>query len=132
MKKEFTFLGYNIELISIFYGIFLFSWGLLVTFLSGSESLTSFIPSLMGLPIFILSYFAIKFPSQKKLLMHIVVVIGLFIFVGGLDVIRSFDNLNNLFLNFWADLSKIMMLLTGFLFVFLCVQSFRYARKNRS
>ena len=131
MKKEFTFLGHNIELISTYYGIFLFTWGLLITFFSGSQSLTSFIPSLIGLPIFILSYFAIKFPAQKKLLMHIVVVIGLFVFIGGLDLVRSINNINNLFINFWADISKLMMLSTGLFFTYQCIKSFIHARKTR-
>ena len=132
MKKEFTFLGFNIELISVFYGIFLFFWGLLITFASDSQSYTSLIPSLFGLPIFILSILAIKIPKKKKLLMHIVVTIGLLIFVGGLDFTRSLINIDNLFDNFWADISKLMMMFTGLFFVILCIQSFIYVRKNKS
>ena len=132
MKKEFTFLGFNIELISVFYGIFLFFWGLLITFASDSQSYTSLIPSLFGLPIFILSLLAIKIPNKKKLLMHVVVIIGLFIFIGGLDFIRSLINIDNLFDSFWADISKLMMMFTGLFFVILCIQSFIYVRKNKS
>ena len=130
--KEFTFLGFNMELISVFYGIFLFFWGLLITFNSYSQSYTSLIPSLFGLPIFILSILAIKIPKKKKLLMHIVVTIGLLIFVGGLDFTRSLINIDNLFDNFWADISKLMMMFTGLFFVILCIQSFIYVRKNKS
>lgn len=130
--KEFTFLGFNMELISMFYGIFLFFWGLLITFTSYSQSYTSLIPSLFGLPIFILSILAIKIPKKKKLLMHIVVTIGLLIFVGGLDFTRSLINIDNLFDNFWADISKLMMMFTGLFFVILCIQSFIYVRKNKS
>jgi hypothetical protein len=130
--KEFTFLGFNMELISMFYGIFLFFWGLLITFTSDSQSYTSLIPSLFGLPIFILSILAIKIPKKKKLLMHIVVTIGLLIFVGGLDFTRSLINIDNLFDNFWADISKLMMMFTGLFFVILCIQSFIYVRKNKS
>ena len=130
--KEFTFLGFNMELISVFYGIFLFFWGLLITFTSDSQSYTSLIPSLFGLPIFILSILAIKIPKKKKLLMHIVVTIGLLIFVGGLDFTRSLINIDNLFDNFWADISKLMMMFTGLFFVILCIQSFIYVRKNKS
>ena len=130
--KEFTFLGFNMELISVFYGIFLFFWGLLITFNSYSQSYTSLIPSLFGLSIFILSILAIKIPKKKKLLMHIVVTIGLLIFVGGLDFTRSLINIDNLFDNFWADISKLMMMFTGLFFVILCIQSFIYVRKNKS
>ena len=110
MKKEFMFLGANVESISIYYGIFLLFWGLLVTFASDSQSFTSLIPSFFGLFIFILSYLATKLPNKKKLLMHIVVTIGLLIFIGGLDIIRSLINIENLFVNFWADISKLMMM----------------------
>jgi hypothetical protein len=132
MKKEFNFLGFNIELISLFYGIFLFFWGLLITFASYSQSYTSLIPSLFGLPIFTLSLLAIKIPNKKKLLMHIVVMIGLLVFIGGLDFIRSLINIDNLFDNFWADISKLMMMFTGLFFVILCIQSFIYVRKNKN
>jgi hypothetical protein len=35
------------------------------------------------------------------------------------------------FSNFWASISKLMMLITGFIFSFLCVRSFIFIRKNR-
>ena len=131
MKKEFIFLGKNIETISLYYGILLIFWGIIVTFVSDSHSFTSFIPSFFGLPIFILSYLSIKLPNKKKLLMHIVVTIGLLVFIGGLDFIRSVINFDNIFINFWADISKLMMMISGLFFVSLCVQSFIYARKNK-
>ena len=62
--------------------------------------------------------------------MHIVVTFGLLTFIGGLDVIRGILK-NNLFENYYADLSKSMMLITGFVFTFLCIKSFIFARKNR-
>ena len=132
MKKEFIFLKISMEFISLYYGIFLVCWGLFVTFASNSQSFTSLIPSLFGLPIFILSFLAIKLPNKKKLLMHIVVTIGLLIFIGGLDFIRSLINIDNLFVNFWADISKLMMMFTGLFFVILCAQSFIFARKNKN
>ena len=131
MKKKFTFLGKNIEFISIYYGIFLFFWGLLVTFVSDSQSITSLIPSLLGFLIFVLSYLAIKFPNKKKQLMHIVATIGLLIFIGGLDFLRTLKNIENLFINFWIDSSKLMMIITGLFFLILCFQSFIYARKYK-
>ena len=87
------------------------------------------IPSFLGLPLIIFSYLTIKFPS-KKLFMHIVVIFGLIIFLGGLDVIRSLIG-GYVFENFWADISKTMMLLTGLYFLVQCVKSFIFARKNR-
>mgnify|MGYP006101086679 CR=1 FL=1 len=132
IKIEFTFLGKNMEAISLFYGIFLIVWGLLVTFISESNSLTSLIPSLLGLPIFLLSVISIKSKINKKLLMHIVVIIGIIVFIGGLDFMRSLADYNNVFLNFWADISKLMMMITGFIFSLLCVKSFIFVRKNKN
>ena len=84
-KVEFTFLGLNMEGISVIYGIFLITWGFGVTFLSESTSTTSLIPSILGAPILILSILAIWMPERKKMLMHISVTFGLLIFLGGID-----------------------------------------------
>jgi len=62
--------------------------------------------------------------------MHIVVLFGLIIFLGGLDFMRSLVS-GNAFENFYADLSKIMMLITGLFFTYQCIKSFIHARKMR-
>ena len=129
-KKEFRSFGMTMENLSIAYGLFLIIWGIVVSFLSKSDSLTSYIPSFFGLPILIFAYLSLKFTSKKKLFMHIVVFISLIIFLGGLDFIRSIIS-GNLFENYWADLSKLMMMLTGLFFTVQCVKSFIYARKIR-
>ena len=116
--------------LSLTYGLFLILWGIIISFISGSSSATSYIPSFLGLPLIIFSYLTIKFPSKKKLFMHIVVIFGLIIFLGGLDVIRSLLG-GYAFQNFWADASKTMMLLTGLYFLIQCVKSFIFARKNK-
>ena len=127
--KEFTFLGKSMESISIIYGIFLIIWGVAVSFISGSNSLTSFIPSILGLPILLFSFLTVKFPSKKKLFMHIVVSFGLIVFIGGLDFSRGLLK-GTSFNNIWADTSKLMMLITGLIFTSLCVKSFIFVRKN--
>ena len=127
---EFKVLGLSIERLSIVYGIFLIFWGIIISFISKSDSFTSYIPSLMGLVILIFSYLSIKFENRKKLFMHIVVLIGLLVFLGGLDFLRTLIS-GSAFDNIWADLSKIMMLLTGLLFTHQCVRSFIHARKNK-
>jgi len=129
INKEFTALGNTMENLSISYGFFLIIWGVTITFISESDSLTSFIPSFFGLPILIFGFLTTKFPEKKKLFMHIVVSFGVLVFIGGLDIIRGILR-GNLFDNFYADLSKIMMLLTGLFFTYLCVKSFIHARKN--
>ena len=127
-QTEFTVLGKNIEQLSIYYGFFLFLWGVIVSLLSGSTSFTSYIPSYIGSVVVLFSYLAIKFSNKRKLFMHIVALTGVLIVLGGLDVIRTATN-GKLFDNYWADMSKMMMLITGALFVYFCFMSFRYARK---
>ena len=128
---DFKVFGLSIEYLSIYYGSFLVFWGVIISFVSGSDSLTSFIPSMIGLPILIFSNLSIKFVSRKKLFMHIVVLFGLVAFLGGLDFLRSILS-GTAFQNAWADTSKCMMLITGASFVYLCVKSFIFARKNRN
>ena len=128
---EFKVFGLNIETFSVFYGSFLIFWGLLVSFISGSNSLTSFIPSFIGLPILIFSNLSIKFTSKKKIFMHIVVLFGLIAFLGGLDFFRSILN-GTVFQNIWADISKMILLTTGGYFVYQCIKSFIFARKNNN
>ena len=127
-QKEFTVLDKNIEQLSIYYGFFLFLWGIIISFISNSSSFTSYIPSYIGCVIILISYLSIKFTNKKKLFMHIVALTGVIIVLGGIDIIRTAMN-SELFDNYWADISKIMMLLTGALFVYFCFMSFRFARK---
>ena len=127
MTKEFTILGYEMEKISIFFGLFLLFWGIVISALSQSDSITSYIPSFFGLPLILFGFLSLRLPNRKKLLMHIVVLFGLIIFLGGLDVLRSFPEV---FSNFWGALSKIMLVVTGFIFTYLNIKSFIFARKK--
>jgi hypothetical protein len=127
-KNEYTFIGLTMENISLIYGVFLILWGIGISYLSASNSITSYIPSMFGLPILLFAILTLLIPSKKKLLMHIVVTFGLITFLGGLDFFRS---LGNPFENVWADSSKLMMTITGFIFTLLCVKSFIFARKNK-
>ena len=129
-NTEFKVAGLTMEKLSIYYGLFLILWGIIVSFISGSGSFTSYIPSILGTPILIFSYLSIKFISKKKMYMHIVVLFGLIIFLGGLDFMRSLVS-GNAFENFYADLSKIMMLITGMFFTYQCIKSFIHTRKIR-
>ena len=130
INQEFKTLGMTIEKFSIYYGIFLILWGVIISFISGSGSFTSYIPSFLGVPILVFSYLSIKFENKKKMLMHIVVIFGLLIFLGGIDFLRSLIG-GNAFQNIWADISKIMMLITGGYFTLQCIKSFIHARKNK-
>ena len=127
LKNEFTVFGFGMEKITIIYGFFLVFWGLSVSAASQSDSITSFIPSFLGLPLIIFGFLALMIPVRKKLFMHIVVLFGLLIFLGGLDIARSYPEI---FFNFWADLSKIMLSVTGLIFTYLNIRSFIYARNS--
>jgi len=129
MEKEFKYFGVTIEKLSLSYAIFLIAWGLMISAISDSDSFTSYIPSFLGLILLLFSTLAILIPSKKKLFMHIVVLFGFIIFLGGLDVFRSFDNL---FDNLWADVSKFMLLITGLWFTVVNIKSFKFIRKNRN
>ena len=130
-KKEFTFIGMTMEVVSILYGIILVSWGLVITSISGSQSVTSLIPTFLGLPILIMATSAIIIPRLKKIFMHLIVVIGFIIFLGGLDLLRNLVGESGFFENSLASLSKLMMLITGFIFSTLCIRSFIFIRNNR-
>ena len=127
-NKEFLFLGANAEKLSVYYGIFLVLWGITISSLSESVSMTSYIPSFLGIPVLVFSLLALNFPNKKKLFMHITATFVVIIFLGGLDIVRG---LSNLFENFWADLSKLMLLSTGLLMTVLNIKSFIFARKVR-
>ena len=129
-NNEFKVMGLTMEILSIFYGFFLILWGVIISFISGSDSFTSYIPSFFGIPILVFAYLSIKFITKKKMFMHIVVLFGLIIFIGGLDFIRSIIS-GVVFENFWADISKLMMLLTGLIFTYQCIRSFIHSRKMR-
>ena len=128
--KEFKVLGMTMENFSVIYGLFLIFWGVIISLISGSDSFTSYIPSILGFPILIFAYLSNKFISKKKMFMHIVVLFGLIIFLGGLDFVRSIFT-GRTFENLWADISKLMMLLTGLFFTYQCIKSFIHARKIR-
>ena len=129
-KIEFKIFGLSIEYLSISYGLFLILWGVIISLLSGSISFTSYIPSIIGLPILIFSFLAIKVENKKKLFMHLVVFFGIIVLLGGLDFFRSLLS-ENFFQNYWADMSKFVMLVSGIFFVYQCVRSFIHTRENK-
>jgi len=129
-EKEFKAFGLNIEKLSLIYGLFLVLWGIAISYISQSSSMTSYIPSYLGFIIMVFSLLSLIFPSQKKIYMHIVALVGLITMLGGLELIRVLFA-GSLLENMYADVSKFMMLLTGGYFVYLCFRSFRFARQAK-
>tara|TARA_B100001063_G_C16460327_1_gene402751 strand:- start:58 stop:459 length:402 start_codon:yes stop_codon:yes gene_type:complete len=128
-EQEFKVFNMEMEKVSIVYGLFLIVWGITISFISQSDSMTSYIPSLLGFPILLFGYLTLRYPAKKKIFMHIVVLFGVIIFLGGLDLFRG---LSTLFDSFWADLSKSMLLISGFLFSYWNIKSFIFIRKNKT
>mgnify|MGYP001212939269 CR=1 FL=1 len=129
--SEFTFLGQSAEKITAVIGLILLIWGIFVSIISDSQSFTSYIPSLLGLLLVLCALLAIFFENKKSLFMHIAVIFGLITFLGGADVFRSITSDTFLAKSLWADLSKILLLVCGGFHTYVCVQSFRFVRKNR-
>ena len=123
--EEFRVFSLSVEFLSILYGLFLVAWGFSISLLSGSSSITSFIPAFIGFPLILIGLISMVRPSLRKALMHIAVLIGVFAFLGGLDFFRG------MFANYYAGMSKLMLMVTGFLYLYVCIKSFLFARRQR-
>ena len=98
---------------------------------SGSRSLTSYIPAMLGLPILFLGLVAFAAPSKQKLVMHLNVVIGAIVFLSGLSVIGSLASGTLLTSSFWANLSRLFLSISGALYLTFCVKSFVFIHKQK-
>ena len=123
--QDFRVFSLSIELLTTLYGLFMVIWGFSISLISGSSSITSMIPAFIGVPLAFIGFISIIKPTFKKALMHIAVVIGIIAFLGGLDFFRG------MFTNYYAGLSKLMLLITGFVYVYFCVQSFIFVRRQK-
>ena len=65
-NSEFTFVGQKVEKITLVFGLAMTIWGAVVTIISESQSLTSLIPSAIGLPMLIVGYLAIRYEHKKS------------------------------------------------------------------
>ena len=123
--QDFRVFSLSIELLTTLYGLFMVIWGISISLISGSSSITSMIPALIGVPLAFIGFISMIKPTFRKALMHIAVVIGIIAFLGGLDFFRGMFN------NYYAGLSKLMLLITGFVYVYFCVQSFIFVRRQK-
>ncbi|MBM37674.1 MAG: hypothetical protein CMO97_01255 [Woeseia sp.] len=131
MKKEFKVLGMSVEVLTLVTGFFLVIWATIVSLISQSDSITSWIPAFFGIALILFSSLAIINSSAKKLWMHLVVMVAFIIFLGGLDFFRPIFNDDDLFSNFYAGISKLMLFFVGATLTYICVKSFIWARKNK-
>ena len=119
--------GMEMPLMSIIVGGILSAWGVAAYVISGNASVTALIPTIMGTPIAVMGSAADRFPSRRKLFMHIAVVFGLLCALGGLRlpmVLLDADSSGILII------SHALLLVLGGIYTFACVQSFRWARQN--
>ena len=123
--EDFKVFSLSIEFLTTLYGLFMVIWAFSVSFVSESSSLTSMIPAFIGLPLVFIGIISTIKPTFRKALMHIAVLIGAIAFLGGLDFFR------NMFSNYYAGLSKLMLMITGFVYIYFCVQSFIFVRRQK-
>ena len=123
--QDFRVFSLSIEFLTTLYGLFMVVWGISISLISGSSSITSMIPAFIGVPLAFIGFISMIKPTFRKALMHIAVVIGIIAFLGGLDFFRG------MFTNYYAGLSKLMLLITGFVYVYFCVQSFIFVRRQK-
>ena len=123
--QDFRVFSLSIEFLTTLYGLFMVIWGISISLISGSSSITSMIPAFIGAPLAFIGFISMVKPTLRKALMHIAVVIGIIAFLGGLDFFRGMFN------NYYAGLSKLMLLITGFVYVYFCVQSFIFVRRQK-
>ena len=120
MDEESTFMPN----LTLGYGLFLVVWGIAVSVLSASDSITSYFPSFLGAPLAVSGWLAKSNPEKRKLWMHIAVTFGLLCALGGTRFFMVMgDGLG------YASGSMLMLFLTGSAYTALCVRSFIQARK---
>ena len=125
MDEGFTVAGQSMPRITIGFGTLLIAWGVIVSIMSKSNSITSFFPSLLGLPILVSGIMAQRTPEKRKFWMHIAVVFGLLCALGGTRFFMVMsDGIT------YASGAMLMLFVTGSIYTFFCVQSFRFARIN--
>lgn len=126
MSEEFRVAGQSIPTITTAYGAFLVLWGIIISQISESSSITSYFPSMLGAPLLISGVLANVMPEKRKLWMHIAATFGLLSALGGTRFFMVMgDGLD------YASGSMLMLFLTGCGFTFICVKSFIHARKMR-
>ena len=123
--EDFRVFSLSIEFLTTLYGLFMVIWAFSISFIAESSSMTSMIPAFIGLPLVFIGIISTIKPTLRKALMHIAVLLGAIAFLGGLDFFRS------MFSNYYAGLSKLMLLITGFIYIYFCVQSFIFVRRQK-
>ena len=132
MDNRFTVFGVGLVSITISYGFFLIGWAIIFSLVTDSNSITSWIPAFLGLPILLGGVMTLLKPEQIKIWMHISMLFGLLTLIGGLDFFRGMGDPEGPFANPAAGFSKLMLLVTGLSYSIICASSFISARVKTS
>ena len=127
-EDAYTVAGRNMPEISVAVGLIFAAWGIGAYVISDMASITAMIPMFMGGPIGIMGFMSMKMPVKRKTFMHISAMFGLICALGGLrlfQILMGEDGTNLLIA------SHAVLLVLGGIYTYFCVQSFRWARKQR-
>lgn len=125
-EQSYTVAGQSIPTITTGYGAFLALWGIVISQISGSDSITSYAPTFAGIPLLVTGILATRIPEKRKLWMHIAATFGLICVIGGTRFFMVMsDGID------YASGSMLMLFVTGLVYTYFCVQSFIWARKQR-
>ena len=127
-EDAYTVAGRNMPEISIAVGLIFTVWGIGAYIISDMASITAMIPMFVGGPIGLLGLMSTKMPNKRKMFMHISAMFGLICALGGLrlfQILMDGDG-SNLLIG-----SHVILLVLGGIYTYFCVQSFRWARKQR-
>ena len=130
LEKQFTFAGFSMPSLTMLFGAFLMIWALMTSLLIDSKSMTAWIPAIIGCPILMSGFMCILAPSKKKVWMHIALTFGVLSILAGMDFFRPLISSEDPFGNLAGGMSKLMLFLTGIIYVFTCARSFIWARRN--
>jgi hypothetical protein len=113
---------------TIVFGLLLTALGLAGYLLAGTASVTALIPAFFGIVLLALGFLA-RAESMRKHAMHAAAAVALIGFIGAvMSVLRAPFATRSALANF----SQVAMAVLTAAFIFLCVKSFRAARRARA
>ena len=126
--ESYTVAGRNMPEISMAVGLIFIIWGIAAYVISDMASWTAMIPGIMAAPIFVMGLLSTMKPEKRKTFMHISAMFGVICALSGLRLIQVMmdEDRTNLLIA-----SHVLLLVLGGLYTYFCVQSFRWARKQR-
>lgn len=110
---------------SVITGLILIALGVIVSIASASESVTSWIPAIIGAVFVALGAVGLTKPDLNKHLMHAAAMVALLAIIGSLGSLIGRGS------GGWALLSQLVTVVVASGFLYLAIQSFKAARLAR-